>query len=69
MTFKTAGAGEQRREVRAVQEDVLGFVDAKKPAEGRKQVYGAGRLFLNAASGNFSIPVEDARHAVAPFMM
>ena len=49
MTFKTAGAGEQRREVRAVQEDVLGFVDAKKPAEGRKQVYGAGRFFFNAA--------------------
>ena len=69
MTFKTAGAGEQRREVRAVQEDVLGFVDAKKPAEGRKQVHGSGRFFLNAAAGNFSFPVEDARYAVASFMI
>ena len=69
MTFKTAGAGEQRREVRAVEEDALGFVDTKKPAEGRKQVYGAGRLFFNAAAGDFFFPVEDARHAVASFMM
>ncbi|MEC7597540.1 MAG: hypothetical protein VX936_04150 [Planctomycetota bacterium] len=69
MTFKTADAGEQRREVRAVQEDILGFVDAKKPAEGRKQVHGADRFFFNAAAEDFSFPVEDARYAMTSFMM
>ena len=69
MTFKTAGAGEQRREVLAIKEYALGVVEAKKPADGWKQVHGSGRLFLNMATRDFPFPVENARHAMPPFIM
>ena len=47
--------------------DLRGFFDPDQTAEGREQVDGTSRLVLNATTGDFAFPIEDAGNAVPAF--
>ena len=58
---------QQRREVRTVEMNSPGFIDADQPTKSGQQVDRSGRFILDPATGDLAFPINDTRNAMSAF--